>query len=252
MVQWVPRDGGYDAVAALLADISIRHELEKCFDMPGEIVHNLVVTLPKKLMKLYDQMAKDQAIALKGKTITAINGGVAANKLLQIAAGSLYDNERLAEILDTSRAELVADLCEERDHTIIAFTWHHQRDMLIAALEKRGRKVAYIDGTVPVLKRNKIVEDFQAGMYDDILLHPQAAAHGLTLTRATTTIWASPTYNYEHFDQLNRRAYRKGQERRCEVIVITAENTLDMHAYDVCLHKGEGMMRMFDAIANYS
>lgn len=251
MIDWVPRDGAEEAVAALIADISIRHELEKCFDMPGQIIHNLQITIPAKLRRQYEQMAREQAVALKGKIITAVNGGVAANKLLQIAAGSLYDNEQFTEILDTQRAELIADLCEERKHTIVAFLWHHQRDMIIQALEKRGRRVAYIDGTVNVHKRNQIIEDYQLGLYDDILLHPAAAAHGITLTKATTTIWASPTYNYEHFDQLNRRAYRKGQEMRCEVIVITAVDTLDMHAYDVCLNHGDGMFKMFDAIANY-
>lgn len=251
MVQWVPREGAYEAVAALIADISIRHVLEECHDMPGQILHNLVVKLPAKLQRLYDQMAREQAVILKDKVITAINGGVAANKLLQIAAGSIYDNEQLIEVLDDCRAEMIADLCEERDHTIIAFVWHHQRDMIIKALEKRGRKVAYIDGTVAGNKRQQIVEDYQLGMYDDILLHPAAAAHGLTLTRATTTIWASPTYNYEWFDQLNRRAYRIGQTRRCEVIVITAEGTLDMHAYEVCLNHGAGMLEMFSAIANF-
>lgn len=252
MVEWVPRDGAEEAVAALISDISIRHELEKCFDMPGQIIHNLVISLPTKLRRLYEQMAREQAIMLRSsKMITAVNGGVAAQKLLQIAAGSIYDNDTLIEILDTQRAELIADLCEARQHTIIAFIWHHQRDMIISALEKRGRRVTYIDGTVPATKRNKIIEDYQAGMYDDILLHPAAAAHGITLTKATTTIWASPTYRYEWFDQLNRRAYRKGQEMRCEVIVITAEATLDMHAYDVCLNHGDGMFKMFDAIANY-
>jgi SNF2 family DNA or RNA helicase len=252
MIEWVPRDGAFDAVAALVADISIRHELEACHDMPGIVMHNLQISLPKKLQKLYDQMAREQAIILaKGKIITAVNGGVAANKLLQIASGSIYDNDKHGEILDLQRAEIIADLCEEREHSIIAFLWHHQRDMIIHALVKRGRRVAYIDGTVSASKRNKIVEDYQAGVYDDILLHPQAAAHGLTLTRATTTIWASPTYNYEWFDQLNRRAYRIGQLNRCEVIVITARNTLDEHAYAVCTEDGVNMRDMFNAIANY-
>jgi len=252
MISWEPRDGAYEAVAALLADISIRHVLEECHDMPGQIIHNLVIDIPKKLRLMYEQMAKQQALALKDKVISAINGGVAANKLLQIAAGSVYDNESLISVLDDSRAELVAALCEERGCNIIAFKWHHQRDVLINALEKRGRKVTYIDGTVPVARRNEIVDAFQAGVYDDILLHPAAAAHGLTLTRATTTIWASPTYNYEEFEQLNRRAYRIGQVNRCEVIVITAQNTLDTHAYQVCLDHGKGMMGMFDAIRDFS
>lgn len=251
-LEWIERPGAKEAVAALLADISIRHELEKCHDMPGIVMHLLEFDLPSKVMKQFTQMAKEQALFLKDKVITAVNGGVASNKLLQIASGGVYDNESLVSVLDNTRSEIVADLCVEREHTIVAFTWRHQRDSLITALEKRGRRVTYIDGSVPVAKRNQIVEDYQNGLYDDILLHPQAAAHGLTLTRATTTIWASPTYNYEWFDQLNRRAYRIGQKKRCEVIVLIARNTLDQHAYNVCASSGENMHAMFDAIKAFA
>jgi len=59
------------------------------------------------------------------------------------------------------------------------------------------------------------------------LAHPQSAAHGLTLTKGTTTIWASPTYNLEHFLQGNRRIYRAGQTQKTETIVVLAPNTVE-------------------------
>ena len=61
--------------------------------------------------------------------------------------------------------------------------------------------------------------------------HPQSAGHGLTLTKATTAIWCSPTYNAEHFQQFNRRIYRSGQTQKTETILITARNTWEEQVY---------------------
>jgi SNF2 family DNA or RNA helicase len=65
-----------------------------------------------------------------------------------------------------------------------------------------------------------------------VFAHPQSAGHGLTLTKATTIIWASPTYNAEHYQQFNRRIYRAGQTQRTEIIRIAAENTWEEEVYD--------------------
>ena len=61
--------------------------------------------------------------------------------------------------------------------------------------------------------------------------HPQSASHGLTLTKANTVIWSSPTYNAEHFQQFNRRIYRAGQTKRTEVICIAARHTWETEVY---------------------
>ena len=51
------------------------------------------------------------------------------------------------------------------------------------------------------------------------------------MTTATTVIWASPTYNAEHYQQFNRRIYRAGQTKRTEVIHIAAEDTWEPGVY---------------------
>jgi SNF2 family DNA or RNA helicase len=65
-----------------------------------------------------------------------------------------------------------------------------------------------------------------------VFAHPQSAGHGLTLTKATSAIWASPTYNAEHFQQFNRRIYRAGQTQKTETILIAAKNTWEPTVYE--------------------
>ncbi len=52
------------------------------------------------------------------------------------------------------------------------------------------------------------------------------------MTKAKTVIWASPTYNAEHYQQFNRRIYRAGQTDKTEVIQIAARDTWEPDVYD--------------------
>ena len=64
-----------------------------------------------------------------------------------------------------------------------------------------------------------------------LFCHPQSTSHGLTLTKATTAIWCSPTYSAEHFQQFNRRIHSAGQDQKTETRLITAKNTWEKQVY---------------------
>ena len=51
-----------------------------------------------------------------------------------------------------------------------------------------------------------------------LLIIPQAAAHGVTLTRADTVVWWGPTPSAELYLQGNARAHRAGQTNRVTVV----------------------------------
>ena len=93
---------------------------------------------------------------------------------------------------------------------------------------------------------------FQKGFYRVLLAHPQSAAHGLTLTKGTTTIWSSPTYNLEHWLQGNRRIYRAGQQKRTETIVVLAQGTIEEQVYEKMLVKNDRQMSMLQFLQEYS
>lgn len=227
MIAWRNRPGIENTVAAILSDIVIRHEFEKCVDIPANHQYARLFTLSKKHYAVYREMENFQIVKLKNTTVTAVNGAVAATKLLQIASGAVYDDDEKYSLIDSDRYSLVLDLVEERTHSIVFFNWVHQRDELVKEAEKRGLTFAIYDGTVTDRERTRIVRDYQAGAYRVLFAHPQSAGHGLTLTKGVATIWASPTYNLEHFLQGLKRIHRIGQTEKTETIVVLAEGTLD-------------------------
>lgn len=242
MVKWSDRPGAEESVSDLIKDITIRHVFEECHDIPPNHNYIMPFQLTSKLEKAYEEMESKAVLALRTGTVTAINAAAVVTKLLQIASGAVYENEDTYHILDEARYELVADLADARKFSVVFFNWKHQRDLLQKVFDEREITYTVIDGSVTKGKRDKAVEYFQNGFYRVLLAHPKSAAHGLTLTKGTSTIWTSPTYNLEHWLQGNRRIYRAGQTEKTETINIIAEGTLEEHVYSVLVNKGVKMM----------
>lgn len=242
MVKWVERDGAELSVGHLLAHMVVRHKFEECLDIPANHMYSVPYHMSAKQTRAYQEMEKQAMTELtNGRIISALNAAGVATKLLQIASGASYSeagtgNTKLQALaadklgyipIDDGRYELVADLAQQRDHSVVFFNWHHQRDMLIKAFQARDITYVVIDGSTSDKNRKEAVDHFQAGFYRVLLAHPQSAAHGLTLTKGTATIWASPTYNLEHFLQGNRRIYRAGQTMKTETIMVLAPGTIE-------------------------
>lgn len=235
--KWVEREGAQEAVTDLISDITIRLKLEDCVDLPPQRTTSRIVELSTKLRTQYRELKRHACLLLEEGQIETIGAAALINKLLQVASGAVYDSEKNYHVLDTARYELIAQLCAERDHTLVAFQWRHQRDGIIKALESVGiNEYAIIDGEHNT-HTAEVVERFQEGQYRVLITHPQSAGHGLTLTRAKTTIWASPTWDAEYYQQFNRRTYRIGQTEKTEIIQIQAEDTLEENVYTTLADK---------------
>ena len=229
---WVARPDAQEIVASALFDINIRFSLEECIDMPQQVVSTRYVTLNDKTMAAYSTLAEDSVLYTPQGTINAVHAGAKVKKLLQLCTGAVYDEHGNAQGIHAERYDLVMQLVQERKHCLVAFNWQHERNHLVELAEKQSIKYGVIDGSTPANKRKDIVDRMQAGQLQVVFAHPQSAGHGLTMTKATTVIWASPTYNAEHYQQFNRRIYRAGQTQRTEVIRIAAERTWEPDVYE--------------------
>jgi SNF2 family DNA or RNA helicase len=230
--EWKDKPDAELMVAAAIKDINIRYELEECIDMPEQSYHTVTTQLSPTMLKAYKDLADDNVLWTGEATINAVHAGALTKKLLQLCTGAVYDESGDVVGLHEERYNLVMELVEQRNHSLVAFNWSHERDFLVAQAEKRGIKYGVIDGSTPANKRKDIVDRMQAGQLKVVFAHPQSAGHGLTMTTATAVIWASPTYNAEHYQQFNRRIYRAGQTKRTEVIHIAAEDTWEPGVYE--------------------
>ena len=239
--EWIQKDNAEEIVAAAISDINIRYMLEECIDMPPQSYQTLYVTLNKKIMKQYQQLANDSVLYTGAATINAVHAGSKVKKLLQLCTGSVYDEHGETQSIHKERYDLVMQLVQEREVSLVAFNWKHEQRYMVELADKLKIKHATIDGDTPVNRRKDVVDRLQAGQLQVVFCHPQSAGHGLTMTRAKTIIWASPTYNAEHYQQFNRRIYRAGQTEKTEVIQIAARYTWEPDVYDKLSGKVERM-----------
>ena len=241
-LKWVDKDGIEPVVGALLEDITIRNKFEDCVDIPPNHQFSVSFALTESHRELYEELREQKTVANNGRSVTAINGAVLYSKLLQCASGAAYAdplNEASSyTLLDTGRYELVNDLVEAREHSIVFFSWAHQRDELIKSAKARKLKFEMIDGTVTRKgERERITEAYQRGEYQVLYANAQTIGHGLTLTKGTRTIFASPTPNLEHFLQAYKRIYRITQKQKTETIMVIAEGTIDEYVWEQCQKK---------------
>jgi SNF2 family DNA or RNA helicase len=238
MLKWEDKPGASDAVSKLMEDATIRHKFEDCLSIPANFEYAVTYQLTPKQQSAYQQMEDAQIALLQGnKVIDAVNAATVTTKLLQISSGAVYDSNGDMQLVDTARYDTVLDLAEQRKHSVVFFLWKHQKEQLIKECIKRKISYCLIDGTVSDTDRHNAVTLFQQGLYRICFAHPQSAAHGLTLTKGTATIWASPTYNLEHYQQGFRRIYRAGQTQKTETIVIVAENTIEERVWEALQNK---------------
>jgi SNF2 family DNA or RNA helicase len=242
------KEGVADAVAGLIADVTIRNRREDCLDLPpNQVVHRRTTLAPKHMAK-YIELKKRAIVELETGDVSAINAAALLTKLLQVSSGAVYDENGMYHVVDTARYELIADIVEERPHTVVFFTWSHQKEQLEGEFKKRGLSYGLIDGSVSAGRRTEYISQFQAGGLRVMLCQVQSAAHGITLTRGTTTIFASLTYNAELFEQAKSRIYRGGQTQSTETILITADGTAENELYSRLMSKTFNMNNLLEML----
>ena len=251
MIKWIDKPGAELAVGQLIKDITIRHKFENCVDIPENHQYTMQYHMSKLQTSKYEQMEALAMTSVNRQVISAINAASVMTKLLQISSGAVYDECGNYAVVEKGRYELIADLIKQRTHLVVFFNWRHQRDLIIEELKREGITYALIDSSVSDKERASAVNLFQKGFYKVLLAHPQSAAHGLTLTRGTTTIWASPTYNLEHFLQGNKRIYRISQTEPTETITILAAGTIEEKVYEKLMTTDERQASLLSILQEY-
>lgn len=235
-LQWNDKPGAEQAVTAMLDPVSIRHSFEDVMThVPANHRSVREFTLSPTAMRAYREMETTCMLAHDDpeQAIDAIHAAALRTKLLQIASGAVYSGgeDSAYRLIDTQRYDLITEMVENVNHSVVFFNWKHQREQLSKTFAAAKIPFALIDGSVPQSKRDEIVIDYQAGKYQTILLHPRTGAHGLTLTRGTTTIVASPIYEADLLKQGIHRIYRGDQRQVTNTILVQSKGTVEDLVY---------------------
>lgn len=229
--KWIDRPDAPELVHEKVKDITIRFKFEDCISIPDNQLILKELTMPPFILQKYVELRDEQVLVHDGSIVNPIHAGSRVKKLLQLLSGAVYDEEGNVVKVHTDRYELVMDLVAEREQCLVGFNWKHEVQALVEIAERRKIPYAVIDGSVKVADREVAVREFQKGNLQVIFAHPQSAGHGLTLTNGSATIWCSPTYNAEHYQQFNRRIYRAGQTQKTQTIRVAYTDSKEVEVY---------------------
>ena len=220
--KWVPKPHATETVFNALQP-AIRFTKEQCLDLPEMTYVKREVELTAQQKKYYDILRKQMMATADGEQITAANAAVNMNKLLQISCGAVYtDSGETIEFDIKNRYKVLKEVINESSQKVLIFVpFKHVIELLKDKLSKDGITNDVISGGVSANKRTQIFKAFQTTDSPRVLIiQPQAAAHGVTLTAANTIVWWGPTASLETYAQANARVHRSGQKHPCTVVQL--------------------------------
>lgn len=245
--KWVPKPSALDTVFNSLQP-AIRFTKEECLDLPEMTYVNREVTLTKQQQKFYTLMKNRMVMEAAGEEITAVNAAVNLSKLLQISCGAVYsDTGEVVEFDIKNRYAVLKEVIEESNNKVLVFVpFKHAIDLISAKFAEDGISAEIIRGDVPVNRRTDIFKRFQETPEPKVLIiQPQSAAHGVTLTAADTVVWWGPTSSLETYAQANARVHRAGQRHPSVVIRLQGSNA-EKHVYKMLDNKNDIHTKIVD------
>lgn len=222
MYKWIPRPNA-DKIVHKALQPAIRFEKSQCLDLPPITYLTRDAPMSVQQRKYYEILRKELLIETAGENISAVNAAAKVTKLVQISCGAAYtDNKEVVDFDVSPRLAIVEEVINEASNKVLVFVpFSHTITLLKNHLNKKNILSEVIDGSVSVNKRTDIVNRFQSTPTTKVLLiQPQAASHGLTLTAADTIIWYAPIASVETYLQANARIDRPGQTNPMTVVHI--------------------------------
>ena len=245
--RWVPKPSATQTVFNVLQP-AIRFTKDECLDLPEMTYVDRHVALTKQQEQYYKALKNKMIIEAAGEEITSVNAAVNLSKLLQLSCGAVYADTGDTVTFDIkNRYKVLLEVIEEAAKKVLVFVpFRNSIELVAGQLAKDGYTVEIINGDVPANRRTDIFKRFQETPDPRILvIQPQAASHGVTLTAADTVVWWGPTSSLETYSQANARVHRAGQRHPTTVVRLQGSNA-ERHVYQMLDNKGDVHTQIVD------
>ena len=209
-----------------LRDICITVTAADYMDLPPLIENTLLVDLPFRARKIYNDMEKEMFAQIGAHDVEAFNAAAKTNKCLQLANGAAYvDDAGTFEEVHQAKLDALEDIIEEAAGAPVLVAYQFRSDLV--RILKRFKTARALD------KNPQTICDWNAGKIPILVAHPASAGHGLNLQAGGNILaFFSSGWNLEHDMQILERVgptrqFQSGLNREVYVHRIVARNTVD-------------------------
>ncbi len=252
-----------------LAPLVIRMDSDDHLDLPDRIYNDIWLELEPAMRKKYNTIESQMFVefeaadeSTRGILINSSGGKYAACKGL--ANGGLYeypewDQEKqkknrathhLHEQKTAALMELIGEL--QGKPLIVAYQFDHDVERIERRLKAEKLKFATIKGGVSAKKSDAIIDQWNAGKLDVLVVQPQALSHGANLQFCgNDLVWYGLTDRPEVYQQFNKRLHRQGVVGTVRIHHILAERTVEEAVLERLQDKDATQKALFKALERY-
>jgi SNF2 family DNA or RNA helicase len=221
----VPKKGAVDSVMEILSP-AIRFNKRECIDLPPVTFNDRKVELSEEQAKLVKDLQIRFRAEVGGRKVDALTAATQMTKVLQVLQGGIITDTEKQEGQIVGAPQRITALREIIDasnsKTLIFAPYRLSIRYLMAELEK-DYGARFMDGSVGERHRADLLRDFEHDpQFQVFIAHPKTAAHGLTLTAASTIAWWGPVFSAEEYQQANNRIDRPGQRHHMSIYNLYA------------------------------
>lgn len=233
------RDGAEEAIYGLISDICISMKAADYLEMPECIYNRMEVAMSDKEMELYRRLERDMLLPYEDGDIDAVNAAGLSNKLMQMANGAVYDENKAVKHIHDRKLEALEDLVEAANGKPVLIAYWYKHD-----LERIKEYVGAVE-----LDTAEDMRKWNAGEIPVAVIHPASAGHGLNLQAGgSTLIWFGLTWSLELYQQMNARLWRQGQKETVVIHHLMLKGTLDERVMEALEKKDCGQSALVDAV----
>lgn len=234
-----PRENAEEAIYAQIADICISMKSMDYLNMPECVMNRVEVHLSAQEMSLYKRLKKDLILPLEDGDIDAANAVSLSNKLLQMANGAAYSEDKKVFAIHDRKLDALEDLIEAANGKPVLIAYWFQHDLV--RIQKRF--------PIKKLDTSADIKNWNAGKIPIAVIHPASAGHGLNLqSGGSTLIWFGLTWSLELYQQTNARLWRQGQKETVIIHHIVTKGTMDEDVLKALQSKENIQSALMDAV----
>ncbi|PLR84647.1 DEAD/DEAH box helicase [Bacillus canaveralius] len=237
---WRLRPEAEKAIHSKISDICISMQAKDWLDLPERIDNPVRIPLPAPVRQKYKQMERDLLLPFTDGDVVADTAAVLSNKLLQLANGAVYDENKAVQEIHQEKLKKLEDIIDAANGKPILVFYTYQHDL--ARIQKHFKQAK-------LLENSQDIADWNKSEIPMLLAHPASAGHGLNLQAGGHIIvWFGLTWSLELYQQANARLDRQGQEHRVIVHHLVAEGTVDEDVMKVLEGKAIGQDALLAAV----
>ena len=241
---YIPLPGAEEAIYERISDITISMKARDYLEMPDYMTVDHMVVMDEPEREIYERLKNDLVVQVGDENVDAANAAVLSGKLLQMANGCIYSEDRDQIEIHDKKLLMLEDLIEQANgqSVLIAYWFQHDRSRIIEYLTRAGYPVRD-------LKSSADIEDWNAGKIPIAIISPGSAGHGLNIQAGGhILIWFSQVWSLEMVQQTNARLWRQGQTDVVTIHRIICKGTVDEDVLKAVDQKDATQERLIAAV----